>query len=277
MVRPVAAGPLADRQAVLDDPGEVAGLDALRPLALHAARGHAATSVRASTVARTSCTRTMATPWRAAHTTEASEPSIAVARRHRGDGRPGPARRRHAGQTRPGARPRPRRPAPGRGRPCATARRRPASPVATMASSRAEEGEVVRSRLAEPEARIDPDLVDAGGERRLGPFDEEGPHIGDDVVVRRVLLHRPGVAKHVHRDPGDTPIGGHGPQRRRDVVHDRSAGGDGRVRGAKHCGCRSRSRTCGLSAVTTGQHATQLLGRRPPAQRPGESIRPRRR
>src|SRR6185312_394826 len=53
------ARPLADREVVLDDPGEVAGRDAGGPLALHAAGPYSRVSW---TVAATSWTRTMPVP-----------------------------------------------------------------------------------------------------------------------------------------------------------------------------------------------------------------------
>ena len=57
-------------------------------------------------------------------------------------------------------------------------------------------------------------LVDPGGDRRLDPLGEEGADLGDDVVVARVVLHRPRVAEHVHEHDGAAALGAQAPRAR---------------------------------------------------------------
>ena len=73
-----------------------------------------------------------------------------------------------------------------------------------------QEREVVGHGLAEPEARIGDELVvgDAGSHGRLTPLRQEGPDLGDDVVVAGLELHGGRRPLHVHEDvsgagPGD--------------------------------------------------------------------------
>ena len=168
VVGAVAAGPLAHRQPVGDHPGEVAGLDPLGPLALH--RGHR----------RVSCSLSRSSPW--------------LADRCGGDG-PWPGRRGPGPSPHPATsptspwRPNPRADRP-IGRPLGTGRRLAASstpeePLAGRADHHREaggdqlvevgqQGEVVLDGLAEADAGVDPDLLDPGGDGRLGPVDEEG-------------------------------------------------------------------------------------------------------
>ena len=65
----------------------------------------------------------------------------------------------------------------------------------------AQQLEVVLDGLAEADPGVEPDplLGDPGRERELDPLGEERPDVVDDVVVARVLLHRPRVALHVHQ------------------------------------------------------------------------------
>ena len=81
-----------------------------------------------------------------------------------------------------------------------------------------QQGQVVDGRLPEPEAGVDPHLVDAGvpGPRRT--IDQKGTHLGHHVAVLRRLLHRPGLTPHVHRHPAHARLGRHPFQRRRHVV-----------------------------------------------------------
>ena len=69
-------------------------------------------------------------------------------------------------------------------------------------ADRAEQREVVLEVLAEPDPRVDAETVaaDAGRDRRLDALGEELAHLGDDVVVVRIALHRLGIALHVHQD-----------------------------------------------------------------------------
>src|SRR5207247_3419709 len=66
----IATGALADRQSVLDDPGEVPGDDPGGPLSFHPA-----TTLAACAVGRTSWTRTMPAPCAMAHVAVATDAS----------------------------------------------------------------------------------------------------------------------------------------------------------------------------------------------------------
>ena len=76
-----------------------------------------------------------------------------------------------------------------------------------------DELEVVLDRLAEPDPGVEADELLADplrhGERE--PLLEERLHLGDDVVVARVVLHRPRLAVHVHEAADSSPR----PRRRR--------------------------------------------------------------
>ena len=70
---------------------------------------------------------------------------------------------------------------------------------------RAQQRKIVLERLAEAESRIDDDalLLDAGhlaGEDALG---EKAAHVGHDIAVVRVVLHRARLAEHVHQADRD--------------------------------------------------------------------------
>jgi hypothetical protein len=58
----------------------------------------------------------------------------------------------------------------------------------------------VPHRLAESDPRVKADslLGNAGGDRDLESFLQERRHLRDDVLVARVVLHRPRLAEHVH-------------------------------------------------------------------------------
>ena len=66
----------------------------------------------------------------------------------------------------------------------------------------------------------------AGG--RVRASDERIEHLGHDVVVARVVLHRGRLALGVHGRPGHAQLGGDGPVGGADVVQERRARGDGR-------------------------------------------------
>ena len=72
-----------------------------------------------------------------------------------------------------------------------------------------EELEVVLHGLAEADAGVEADalLVDPGVRRGLEPLLEERLHLGDDVVVARVVLHRPRLAEHVHEAEAGVRVG----------------------------------------------------------------------
>ena len=90
--------------------------------------------------------------------------------------------------------------------------------------------QVVGRRLAEADARVDPDLGHARRQRLPGPLEHEAVHLGHDVVVAGVVLHGAGLALHVHGHPARTGVGRHLPQRGRDVVDQARPGGDRRRR-----------------------------------------------
>ena len=164
VVRRVAAGPLADREAVLDDPVEVAGDDAGRPAPSHAALRHA----RAAAVARragpprrspaTSWTRTIAAPrasprppWRASPRSAPTGPECRRARRPRRGGRGS-----SCGSSRPAR---------------AAASRRAAG------SARAAARGCARRVLPKPMPGIDVDLLDAGGRARSARSARNAGHL----------------------------------------------------------------------------------------------------
>ena len=154
----------------------------------------------------------------------------------------------------------------------------------------AEQLEVVLDGLAEADPRIEPDplLGDPGRHRDLDPLGEERLDVVDDVVVGRVLLHRPRVPGMCIRT---TPALALGAQRRHlrvaaqrgDVVDDRGPGverrlGDRGLRGVD----RDRRPDAGQPATTGTTRAApprrDLRGPRPgrlPAD--VEDVRPVRR
>ena len=87
---------------------------------------------------------------------------------------------------------------PAAGRPIARSRGRPRSSC-----------EVVLERLAEADARVEADalLAHAGVDRGREPLLEEARDVVDDVVVARVVLHRPRLAEHVHQAEPDAGVG----------------------------------------------------------------------
>ena len=135
----------------------------------------------------------------------------------------------------------------------------------------AQQREVVVEVLAEADPRVDAEAVagHAGSHRRADARSEEVPHLGDDVHVRGVFLHRLGLALHVHQDEPRAGLA-HQPEHLRvgargDVVHDRGAGLE---RGPSH-------------GPATGVDAHRCLGRlgadasRSPAPRGRSPPRPR--
>ena len=95
---------------------------------------------------------------------------------------------------------------------------------------RAQQREVVLHGLTEPDPRIDAYalLGDAGEHGRLDPFPQELVHLGHDIVVARVVLHRLRLTEHVQQhDPGPRARDDLEEPRvatRRDVVDDAGAG-----------------------------------------------------
>ncbi len=127
----------------------------------------------------------------------------------------------------------------------------------------------MRRRLAEADPRIEgnPLARDAGRQRGVAAFGQEGRHAGDDVVVVVVRrhLHRAGLALHVHQADADGRVGGGHGQRagrlqRAHVVEDVDAQRErlghhhrvGRVHRHRHA---QRHRM-----PQHRQHARQLLG-----------------
>ena len=75
----------------------------------------------------------------------------------------------------------------------------------------AHELEVVRGRLPEADPRVEADvpLVDPRVDREREPLLEEPLHVRDDVVIDRILLHRPRLAQHVHEAEIAPGVGDH--------------------------------------------------------------------
>ena len=96
-----------------------------------------------------------------------------------------------------------------RGSACGWCRPAPGSPASTSSSRWRSRLRLCAAGLAEADARVDPDLVDAGGAAPRAPLGEEGLHLGDHVVVAGVDLHGAGRAPAVHGDPADAELGGH--------------------------------------------------------------------
>ena len=119
------------------------------------------------------------------------------------------------------------------GSPCGWCRPAPGSPSATSSGEVAQQGQVVgrRSCRSRCRGRPRPRRTPASSGRR-GPLGQEGRA---PRRPRRRSGGRPawcaGVALHVHGHPADAELGGHRPQRGRDVVDQR---GPGRHRGLGH-------------------------------------------
>lgn len=134
--------------------------------------------------------------------------------------------------------------------------------------------------LAEADAGIkhDPLARHARGERHVHPFGEERAHVIDDVVVVRVVLHRPRLTTHVH-ETHVAPAVGHerrhvGVAQSGDVVDERRArverrlGHDGlhRVHGHARPGRReSLHDRHDAAAFLLGGHHGSARARRLPA------------
>ena len=101
-------------------------------------------------------------------------------------------------------------------------------------ASAGEQGEVVVHGLAEADARIGHERLGARCRPRRRPRSrsaQERADLGDDVVVAGLVLHRAGLALHVHRDVARAGIGDDSEQvrivaTRGDVVDDRRPGFD---------------------------------------------------
>ena len=219
------------------------------PLAPHAA-APATVDSRARTVARTSWTRTMPTPWSIAHTAVATTPRAG----RRGAGVPPSAVSRPRNDLR------------------LVPDHAPAIPWPRGVRG-AGAGTVVVGGLAETDARVDPDLAHASGPRPLGPLDEEAATSADHVVVARVAAASSAGSPCMCMATQPTPRRrGHRGQRRGHVVDQRGPGLDGGLGHRRPCGCRS---TPGRAAPAPRPQArpAQLLGlaTAPP---PGGSISP---
>ena len=112
---------------------------------------------------------------------------------------------------------------------------------------------------------------------------EEGAHFADDIVVMRRVLHRPGLALHVHQASRGAAFGDGleraGRRQRRHVVHERCAGRD---RAAHHRGLArvdgNRNGERAREALDERDHAPQFLLVIDRRARPAASTRrPRRR
>ncbi len=75
----------------------------------------------------------------------------------------------------------------------------------------ADEEQVVLDRLAEPDAGVEHDLLllTPRAHREGQALFEKRPHLVDDVLVVRVLLHGARLALHVHEAQGAAAPGGH--------------------------------------------------------------------
>ena len=65
-------------------------------------------------------------------------------------------------------------------------------------------------RFAEADAGVEADPLarDAGGDERIAPLAQIVAHFGDDIGVRRIVLHRLRRALHVHRAHADAGFNG---------------------------------------------------------------------
>ena len=210
-------------------------------------------------------------------------PRRARARRGRaGSSRRARTPRRRRRPTPPSCRPSP----PGRrgsARASSCARSRPA-PAARSRPARqpAHELEVVLDRLPEADAGVEADelLADPRRDREREPLLEERLHLGDDVVVDRVGLHRARLAAHVHQAEVGARVGDHPGElrvaaQRRHVVDELGAELERPRARPRPWPCRSR-RAAPASASSTGttRRAPRRAGR-PPS--PAGSTRRRRR
>ena len=240
MVRAVAARSLAHGELVLDDPVEVAGLDALGPLALHWPRGSCCHDFGCLRRRRA---RRGRGSWRALH----ASPTLAASE---------PSSRSSGGVTEAVAGP--------RGEPASEAQQAPRKPLRLVPTTHrpaeahelvevAQQGQVVVGRLAEPDARVDPDLGHPGAARLGRPLGEEGRDLGDDVVVARAraawCAGSPCMCMATQPTPSSAATG---QQAGRHVVDEGGAGGDRRARPPPACGCRSRPARAAASASMTG-------------------------
>ncbi len=119
--------------------------------------------------------------------------------------------------------------------------------------------EVVLRRLAEADARIDPDLAHPGGAGPGRPLQHEAVHLGHHVAVAGVGLHGAGLALHVHGHPAGAGLRRHLPQRGRDVVDQRGPGADGRPGHRGLGGVDRDTRAGGGQRLDHRHHPGQLL------------------
>ena len=126
----------------------------------------------------------------------------------------------------------------------------------------------MRDRLAEADAGVeaDPLLGDAARDRERHPLFQERGDLLRDIVVARLLLHRPRLALHVHEaeigarvryDPGELRVAA----KRRDVVDENRAALERRARDPGLRGV-DRERQLGADTIEDRHDAAQLLLRR---------------
>ena len=119
--------------------------------------------------------------------------------------------------------------------------------------------------------------------RRLDALGEEGAHVVDDVVVARVVLHRPRAALHVHEDDGAVrarrraPASSGSRAQRGDVVDDRRPGverrfGDRGLRGVDRD--RDPGARRGPRAPRPRARCARARARRVTAAAPGRVVSP---
>ena len=139
----------------------------------------------------------------------------------------------------------------------------------------AQQVQVVRHRLAEPESGVQEDAlpVDAGPHRGAQAPAQEPVHVVHDVVVRRCPLHGAGRSLHVHQHHRGTPVGD---QRRHvrveaqgaDVVHHDGAGVEGGGGDVGAPGIHRHPRLVAPDDLADHRHHAGALFRRRYGQRP---------
>ncbi len=129
-------------------------------------------------------------------------------------------------------------------------------------------------RLAEPDPRIDAELLDVDP-RSHGGLDalaEEAAHLGDDVVVRRVVLHGLRLALHVHQHHAGAGLDDRREHRRvaagRDVVHDRPRPPRARPARPRDLRVSTDTGTSGCSSTQPADHRDDAVRSPPRRARP---------
>ena len=148
-------------------------------------------------------------------------------------------------------------------------------PMATISSRRRSSSRLWSTVLPKPmpgssQTRSSSDALPHGERESLL---EERLHLGDDVVVARVVLHGARLAEHVHeaaigaatrRPAGHAGVEAEGG----DVVDDRGAGSQGGARPRPAWWCRWTARSPAAASRSTTGITRELLRRRRPAPRP---------